>query len=165
MEITVDMVDDNLIAQYEEKIERPVIRNKIAFLKCGINGDFGKIRKIIDFKNPEGDKVNALISICDNRLDRLNSFAGNITTFVSFVLATFTLSITLVFDKIIDDKNVMFPRLEWFFGQQVYLLWKILMVFLLILGILFLLLLFRNKAHANAWYAIKEDLLLYKLCR
>jgi len=155
------MGEDKLIKRYEEKIERPLVKNKITFLKYGIYGDFEKIRGIIGFENPERDEVNALISICDNRIDRLKSFAQDLVTFISFTLATFTLSITIFSDKITEGDST-FPGLLWFFGSSHYLLWKILMGFLLILAILFLSLLFRYKAQANAWYAIKEGFLPFK---
>jgi hypothetical protein len=159
------MGEDDLIKRYEDKIERPLIENKIAFLKYGINGDFEKIRGIIGFEKPEKaekEKINALISICDNRIDRLKSFSRDLVTFVGWTLATFTLSMTLLSAKIIPDGDSILPGIAWFFGSLNYLLWKILMVILLILGILFFLSLFRYKAQANAWYAIKEGLLPFK---
>jgi hypothetical protein len=158
------MEADELMSEYVVEIERPVIKNKVAFLKYGSRGEFEAIRQIVRFKKPEPDKIETFIKICESRLDRLKRFSSDLMTFVSIALATFTFTISFLFNIIPEDipKDSITPGIDWFFSSLNYLLWKILMSILLLLIITCALQFLRYRAQANAWYAVKEGILLEK---
>ncbi|MBN1763282.1 MAG: hypothetical protein JW878_09465 [Methanomicrobia archaeon] len=165
-ESVADMEADELMREYEVEIERPWIKNKMAFLKHGSRGELEAIREIVRFKTPEPNKIDAFIRICESRVDRLNSFSSGLMTFVSVALATFTFSITFLFGTMKEiktiPKNSLIPVITWYFDSPEYLIWKFIMTILLFLIITCAFQFLRYRAQVNAWYAIKEGLLLEK---
>jgi hypothetical protein len=116
------MEADELMSEYVVEIERPVIKNKVAFLKYGSRGEFEAIRQIVRFKKPEPDKIETFIKICDSRLDRLKSYSSDLMTFLSIVLATFTFSLYLAFDKYGIPIDSIIPGIKWFLSLKFILL-------------------------------------------
>ena len=150
---------NELMREYEAEIERPWLKNKMAFLKMGFTGEFEAIREVVRFKKPEPDDVDAVISLCDSRLDRLKSFSSDLMTFLSIALATFTFGLYLSFDKYGIYADSIMPFFTWYFKWE-YIPLKIAIAILWFLTITCAFQFLRYRAQTNAWYAIKEGLLL-----
>ena len=158
------MKAEKLLEKWEKEIDKRWIEHKLKFLRHGFWGDFEKIRKIVEFEEPRRNKIEAFLGICDNRIDRLKSFSRDLVTFISVSAASFAITVSIIFGSGVienETEGKSFPLIRWFFTPEVdWLAFKILMAVLLIVTVLFTLLVWRYRAQANAWYAVKEGLLL-----
>ena len=165
------------LEKWEKEIDKRWIKHKLKFLWYGFWGDFKGLREVVEFEEPRRNKIEAFIGICDNRIDRLKSFSRDLITFISVSAAS--LGIILVFasekhveanrkfhewlpgqlDSFIQEK---FPILLWILLGDTHFGIRLVLIVLFILILLFALLVWRYRAQVNAWYAIKEGLLLMK---
>lgn len=66
------MEQEELLERYEEEIYKWWFKNKLKFFRYGYGSvDYKTIRDILNFKPPKRDEKEALIGICDIRIDRL----------------------------------------------------------------------------------------------
>lgn len=161
--------EEELLEKWEKEIDKRWIKNKLKFLWYGFWGNFKEIRDIINCcekRKPRRNKIEAFIGICDSRIDRLKSFSRDLMTFISVSADSFAITVSIIFgsDVIkIETEGKSFPLIQWFFNPEVdWLAFKILIAVLLIVIVLLTLLVWRYRAQANAWYAIKEGVLLMK---
>ena len=152
---------EELLKEWVKKIDSPKIENKAKFLRYGVEGDFERIRKtIIEFKNPPEDKIEAFLGICDNKIDRLKSFSGDIITVVGFLIGfSAGIASTLVMSDVVGESFPLLEKLSGFIGRTpLTVLAIIFLIFILSLSLLLL----RYRAQIYAWYAVKEGVLLMK---
>lgn len=178
------MKAEKLLEKWEKEIDKRWIKHKLEFLWYGFWGDFKEIREIVGFEEPRWNKIAAFIGICDSRIDRLKSFSRDLMMFISVSAASLAIALSIFFEKIkTEDRGFFywwfpdqllgsivpqsFPIVHWFVSEPKSLEpdWigmKIIMIALFILILLFALLVWRYRAQANAWYAVKEGVLLMK---
>ena len=176
---------EKLLKEWEKEIDKPWIDwNKWKFFRYGFQGDFGKIRELINFKKrkPNEDRIEAFIGICDNRIDRIKSHSRDLITFISVSAASFAIALSiLIKSNIIEPAETKgyccyglpnplcsiaqkFPVVQWIVSEQElnWVAMKIMMIALFALVILLTLAVWRYRAQINAWYAVKEGVLLMK---
>jgi len=147
----VNMEAEELLEKWVREIDNLWIKNMLKFLWYGSLGYFKTIRNLdtIDFKNknPEEDRIDAFIKICDGRIDRLKSDRLKSTS-KDLVAVLIALGIILasILVGVTDNKHRVLGLLCE--GDTLFLT-TFLILFLVILAIL------RFRAQTYAWYAIK----------
>ena len=140
------MEAEKLLEECEDKIHKPLLKNKGKFLRRGVKGEFKAIRGIIfgenkELKLKEGE-VEAFIGICNNRIDRLKSSTTEIVTSLGAIIAV--LAVFLIAEP-----------------ENKIILWILSIILILVVAILALAT-FYYRAQSYAWYAVKEGVLLVK---
>jgi len=149
------MEAEKLLKKWEAEIDKRWITNIVNFYRYGTTGDFEIIRNLdtINFNNEktEGDKIEAFIKICDNRIDRLKHSSKDL---ISILIAL----VVAVASILVGSSGTTAKHPLWDLLCQPGAFFKI--IFLIVfLGLLALL---RFRAQMYAWYAIKEGVLLMK---
>lgn len=131
--------------------------NKLMFLIYGVIGKYGKIRDIVNFKEPKEDEIEKFIEICDNRIEGLKSFSQDLITSLSILIAFFGGILAGVF---------LLLRTNETFHISFNLIFTFIIILILFAIFLFAMLLFivlgNYKAQIHPWYAVKEGVLLMK---
>lgn len=160
---------DKLMKKCEDEIDKPWIRNKLKFFWHGSRGMFNEIRGVLCFDTPKLNKagITAFKEICDGRIDKLQRLIAAHTTFIGISFATLTIAFSVINDaKLIpindtkDTPLASFPGLQWFIWGNGWWGMRILLFLILVFVIIFAISVFRSRAQAYAWYAVREGVLL-----